>query len=161
MSYTISLQVHPTLAEGDPLATERIEEAARQVLRRCQAAEDAALSIVLATDEHIQQLNKQFRQIDAPTDILTFPFEPLPEAIEEDKSYLGDIVIGLPYAARRAQQGGHPLHDEILLLTVHGTLHLLGYDHDTPEKQAAMWKVQAEALQALNVTLEVPDYIHE
>ncbi|MFN8564627.1 MAG: rRNA maturation RNase YbeY [Anaerolineae bacterium] len=72
-----------------------------------------------------------------------------------ENNYLGDLVIAYPYAAAQAQREGHALDDSLALLVVHGTLHLLGYDHDTPEHRAHMWAAQELALLALGISPEI------
>jgi probable rRNA maturation factor len=81
------------------------------------------------------------------------------EIAAELQPYLGDLIIALPYTQRRAAELGHALEDELILLVVHGTLHLLGYDHDTAENQARMWQKQAELLAQLGITdLNIPHF---
>ena len=75
--------------------------------------------------------------------------------IADEAPYLGDLVIAYPYASAQATGLGHPLADSLALLVVHGTLHLLGYDHDTTESRAAMWAAQARALTTLNISPEI------
>lgn len=118
-----------------------------------QGQPQAALSIVIDSDAAVQALNVQFRGVDAPTDVLSFPADPLPEGLAEadDAPYVGDLVIAYPYASTQAARLGHPLKDSLALLVVHGTLHLLGHDHDTPARKAAMWQAQAQALRALGI----------
>jgi probable rRNA maturation factor len=113
------------------------------------------MSIVITDDDKIQQLNRQFRGVDSPTDVLSFPDEPVPG---EAEPYLGDLVLSLPYIQRQAAAEGHTLSDELVLGVVHGTLHLLGYDHDTPDNQNRMWAKQAEALLELGVNIIVPQF---
>lgn len=74
--------------------------------------------------------------------------------------YLGDLIVAYPYTARHAAEAGHALADEFTLLVVHGTLHLLGYDHDTAENQDRMWAKQAELLAALGVTGITVEYFN-
>jgi probable rRNA maturation factor len=69
----------------------------------------------------------------------------------EAQNYLGDVVISFPTAERQAAAVGHSLIDELCLLTVHGVLHLLGYDHASPEEEADMWARQAQILASLSV----------
>jgi probable rRNA maturation factor len=109
--------------------------------------------VVITDDDEIQQMNRQYRGVDAPTDVLSFPNEPLPG---EDEPYLGDLILSLPYIQRQAEAETHTLSDELSLAVIHGTLHLLGYDHDTPAHQDSMWERQAEALRALDVDIVVP-----
>eukprot|EP00960_Hanusia_phi_P031370 749263-Hanusia_phi.AAC.5 len=92
--------------------------------------ENVELSIVLCSDEWIRDLNKKWRQKDAPTDVLSFPQE-------TDDGILGDLVISIPTAEAQARDLGHDLRHEMRVLMVHGLLHLLGYDHETGEEDKA------------------------
>ena len=159
--YTILVQLSADFPPPLSIDRPRIEAAARQVLQMETLQPETMLSIVITTDDAMREFNLKYRGIDSPTDILSFPAQPLPDGIPDEDHYLGDIIIALPYTAQRAQSEGRDLRDELILLVVHGILHLLGYDHDTAENQKKMWAVQDAALQALNVSMEVPDYIHE
>ena len=75
---------------------------------------------------------------------------------ERSETYLGDIIIALPYAARQAAAAGHAAEAELQLLAVHGTLHLLGYDHASPEEKAAMWSAQTAVLTQLGLSHIIP-----
>lgn len=128
--------------------------------------ENADLSIVVTNDETVRTLNRDYRGIDAPTDVLSFPAQEEADASDGETSgeivaappqipddlrtaierQLGDVVIAYPYASRQAAHFGNSASDEILLLAVHGTLHLLGVDHATPNEEAAMWALQEEIL---------------
>jgi probable rRNA maturation factor len=100
-------------------------------------------------------VNRQFRGIDAPTDVLSFPADEPPIEIDDEPPYLGDLIIAYPYASEQAARQGHTLSDSLSLLVVHGTLHLLGYDHDTPEHRAEMWAAQDAALTALGISTAI------
>ena len=107
------------------------------------------LSVVLSDDEQLQQLNREYLGIDAPTDVLSFPAsETNPESGER---YLGDILVSVPRAAQQAAAAGHPLQAEVQLLVVHGVLHLLGHDHAQPQDKTRMWAAQAEVLKSLGL----------
>ncbi len=122
--------------------------------------EEVSLTLVVTNDEEMQALNRFHRDIDAPTDVLSFaareeddlapqlvlPPELPPELVAEIDRHLGDIVIAYPYAARQAAQFGNSVAAELRLLAVHGTLHLLGFDHAAPEEEEAMWAEQATIL---------------
>jgi probable rRNA maturation factor len=126
------------------IAPEVIERAALAALTRQHASPHAGLSLVVAGDAQIRELNLAFMGNPDPTDVLSFPSgDTTPDA------YLGDIIISLPRAQAQAAQGGHPLAQEIELLTVHGTLHLLGHDHAGDADKARMWAAQAEILALL------------
>lgn len=118
---------------------------------------DATLTLVVTSDEAVQTLNRDYRGVDAPTDVLSFAAQeaapaapPLanlpPELAAELDSYLGDVIIAYPYAERQAAHYQNSVQAELRLLTVHGILHLLGYDHATPTEEAAMWALQSKIL---------------
>jgi probable rRNA maturation factor len=111
---------------------------------------DADMTIVLTDDAQLHELNREFLGMDAPTDVLSFP------ASESDPEtgtpYLGDILISIPRAAQQAQAAGHTVEAEVQLLVVHGTLHLMGYDHAEAEEKARMWSAQAEVLSRLGLS---------
>ncbi|MFN3491844.1 MAG: rRNA maturation RNase YbeY, partial [Anaerolineales bacterium] len=110
----------------------------------------ANITIVLTDDRQLHELNHDFLGVDSPTDVLSFlSLEIDPETNE---LYLGDILISIPRAKQQAESAGHPLEAEALLLTVHGTLHLLGYDHSTEEEKIIMWNEQAKVLERLGLS---------
>jgi len=97
------------------------------------------MSLVLTDDREIRALNRDFRGIDRTTDVLAFAMdEGEPLAVVAADGALGDVIISVEQAARQCQSRGTSLDAEIELLTVHGTLHLLGYDHDAPEPARLM-----------------------
>jgi len=153
MTYEIEVEVEETLdIEVDK---EDLQKAIAVTLQYAQV-ESAAVTVVLTDNESVRTLNLQYREIDAPTDILSFsaqtedPLEDLPaELLEEMGDYLGDLLIAYPYTVDQARRYNNPLDAELRLLVVHGTLHLLGHDHDTPERQEAMWQAQRTILQQL------------
>ena len=142
----IHIETNPTLKNAP--ASDLLERAALAVL--AHQSTDGDLSIVLTDDEQLHELNREYLGIDAPTDVLSFPAsETDPETA---RRYLGDILISVPRAAKQAQTAGHTLETEVQLLAVHGTLHLLGYDHAETEEKARMWKAQAEVLERLGLS---------
>lgn len=140
---------------GYPINEGRLIEAAQRVLADYLPDENAGMSVVISDDAYITQLNRQYRGIDAPTDVLSFPAGEPPVSLPDEPRYLGDLVIAYPYSAAQAEREGHSTHDSLVLLVVHGTLHLLGYDHDNMDHRSAMWAAQARALEALNISLEI------
>ena len=88
--------------------------------------DDPEINLILVDDEEISTLNKQYRDIDAPTDVLSFSMN---EKGPDGKFYLGDIVISIPKALKQSIDKNHSLEKELKLLVIHGLLHLLGYEH--------------------------------
>ncbi len=142
-------------AYQDLVPTTMVLGAVQAALTREQAG-DAEVAIVVTGDQLLHQLNREYRGIDAPTDVLSFSareelgepevaFVTAPEA----EAYLGDVIISFPMAVRQADTAGHSVANELCLLAVHGVLHLLGYDHATAEEEAAMWAVQEAVLASL------------
>lgn len=125
-----------------------LERAALTTLTNQEAQGD--ITIVLTDDAQLQQLNRDFLGSDAPTDVLSFP------ALETDpetgRRYLGDILISVPRADDQAGAAGHALEEEVRLLIVHGTLHLLGHDHADAEDKTKMWAAQAEVLARIGLS---------
>jgi probable rRNA maturation factor len=153
--FEVDVQVQIEGGEEPPV--DRIRRAVEWVLDAHHAAPGSGVSVVITTDEEVRRLNRQFRAVDRPTDVLSFPAGP-PLIPGEVDPYLGDLVLALPYVQRQAQDAGHSVSDELVLAAIHGTLHLLGYDHDTAEHQSSMWSIQARALQALGAAITVPQY---
>jgi probable rRNA maturation factor len=112
---------------------------------------DAELSIVLMDEAAMEELHLKWMDLPGPTDVMSFPLDELrpgtPSALS-GPGMLGDIVLCPSVAAKQAAAGGHSTQDELDLLTTHGVLHLLGYDHDEPEAKAEMFGLQRELLEA-------------
>lgn len=112
---------------------------------------ETEVSLTFMSDEEIREVNKTYREIDAPTDVISFALE---EAVEGEVEIiaegmpliLGDILIAVPTATRQAEEYGHSLQREIGFLALHGLLHLLGYDHMTDEDEKKMFGRQKEIL---------------
>lgn len=113
---------------------------AERAMRLAGVPEEAELSVAFVSDEAIAELNHQYRQMEGPTDVLSF---------EGMAPILGDIVISPAYAERSAQTAGHSLDQELCILLVHGILHLLGMDHADPDEERVMFGRQAEIVKAL------------
>lgn len=126
-----------------------LQHAAAQALQYQSLSGDVDLGIVIADDEHLQRLNRDYRGIDAPTDVLSFPAsEPDPET---GALYLGDVILSAPRAAAQASSAGHSFEAEAQLLVVHGVLHLLGYDHGDEREKEKMWAAQSAILSSLGL----------
>lgn len=89
-----------------------------------------AVSVALVSDARMRRLNREFRGVDRPTDVLSFPAGPGPGAAGSARRDLGDIAIAVGVARRQAREAGHAFGTEVRLLALHGLLHLLGYDHE-------------------------------
>jgi probable rRNA maturation factor len=139
----------------------RLQQAALAVLEQHELEGGGALSIVITDDSFVQKLNRQYRGIDAPTDVLSFTSDTPPMEIPGELLYLGDLIIAFPYAAAQAEREGHALEDSLALLAAHGTLHLLGYDHDTPENRVEMWAAQEAALRVLGISTAIVPALEE
>ncbi|NWF68670.1 MAG: rRNA maturation RNase YbeY [Chloroflexi bacterium] len=148
MNFTIDIQNDA----GYALDAARLIAAAQTVLRQQQAAPESTLTVVVTDDEAVAALNRQYRGVDSATDVLSFRADAPPIAIEDEPPYLGDLLIAYPYASAQAARLEHELGDSLALLVIHGTLHLLGYDHDTPARRAEMWQAQEAALRELGIS---------
>jgi probable rRNA maturation factor len=140
---------------GVPTVSGSAEEAARLGSLAALEAEDAEgeISIVLTDDETIHGYNRDFRGVDRPTDVLSFPASEGEELIGIPDGHLGDIMISVETAERQAKELGHSTEREIAFLAVHGTLHVLGYDHMTPEDEEIMTARQREIIAGIGETL--------
>ncbi len=114
--------------------------------RQGLAGSEVSLSIV--DDREMHELNLRYRNVDRTTDVLSFPLE---EERPKEPCLLGDIVVSAPRARQQAGEYGHSLLREMSFLVVHGTLHLLGYDHMTPEEDQEMQRLQEDVLAALGI----------
>lgn len=130
-----------------------LEEAAREALSQTQTADNAELTIVLGTDELLQELNSKYLETDAPTDVLSFPAGYLDP--ETEATYLGDLIISLPQAISQSRASTHSVKDELQLLVVHGVLHLVGYDHAEIHGKADMQNAQDGILKSLGNEIQV------
>lgn len=141
---------------GYAIDSSQLAKAAQTVIRQQGIDPASEMTIVIADNDAVQALNAEYRGVDSVTDVLSFPADPLPPELASEigeATYLGDIVIAYPYATAQAASLGHDAADSLTLLVAHGTLHLLGYDHDTPERRAEMWAAQELALKALGIPL--------
>lgn len=140
---------------------ELLEQTVRAVLKKAadvyDLTENNEVSLVFCDDAYIQGLNKDYRGKDQPTDVLSFALNEGAEPVIVDgpaQVLLGDIVISLETAARQAEEYNHSLEREVAYLTVHGMLHLLGYDHMTEEDKAEMRMEEEYVLSLLSITRE-------
>ena len=142
---------------GQSVDVKRLGSLSRFVLDRLRVHPQAELCIKLVDEQTIAELNEQWMEKTGPTDVLAFPMDELRPGLvneEPEEGVLGDLVLCESVAARQAAGAGHPVRDEVELLTVHGILHLLGYDHAEPEEHAVMFGLQGELLEKWRVTAE-------
>lgn len=133
---------------------ELIEQSVQVTLKHCGVTKPVEISVLLVDNERIQVLNKNFRQKDQPTDVLSFyQYEDI-DVCEDEVLYLGDIVISCERALRQAKDFGHSLKRELGYLTVHSTLHLLGFDHKEPQAKKEMRVEEKKIMQILNLERE-------
>ncbi len=137
------------------IADQIIYSAAEAVLLEAEVPDSPSLLIRITDDEELQDLNLAYRGIDKPTDVLSFPTDFMDPDLEG--RYLGDVVISLSRAEEQAQSRGHKVEAELQLLTVHGVLHLLGYDHGDKQEKEEMWSLQSLILERLGLDIEVEE----
>jgi probable rRNA maturation factor len=113
------------------------------------------LTIVLTDENIIHRLNQQYRGHDTPTDVLSFAAGSLDP--DTGKVYYGDVIIAVPVAKTQAETAGHALEAELALLTIHGVLHLLDYDHTNPEGRNQMWAVKRTILANHGFQITLPE----
>lgn len=112
------------------------------------------LTLILTDEKRIHSLNREFRGINMPTDVLSFTNGT--KDVDTGRLYFGEVFITVPIAAEQAAQYEHTLISELTLLTVHGVLHLLGHDHDDVGEGENMWSLQDEILRLLDCDITSP-----
>jgi probable rRNA maturation factor len=131
---------------------ERLKSVARYSLERLGIHPDSELSISLVDESEMSTLHLQWMDEPGATDVLSFPMDEMkPNSAADGPGVIGDIVLCPSYAERQAKEAGHSLQDELELLTVHGVLHLLGYDHRESEEQKVMFSMQDEYLKGWRI----------
>ncbi len=140
------------IAVNDSLKEEELQEIEKAALTALKYENRTGdLSIQIDTPDRIRELNRQFRNIDRVTDVLTFPAWEGEDPLSGD-GYLGDIMICYERASEQAIEYGHSLRRELAFLAVHGVLHLLGYDHMNEEDEKVMFGKQEEVLSDCGIT---------
>ena len=128
------------------------EKITQKVLKAESVTPPYEVSLVFTDSETVQKLNRDYRGVDEPTDVLAFYMLPQKEA---DSSFtlppdgvlrLGEVIISYPQAVEQAKEQGHSIEEELALLIIHGILHLLGYDHEKPVEEAKMRAREKELL---------------
>ena len=121
----------------------------RYVLEQMRVHPRADLCLRLVDEAAMETLHVQWMDLPGPTDVMSFPMDELRpgrEGSEPAEGVLGDVVLCPSVAAKQAREAGHATEEELLLLTTHGILHLLGYDHATPEEEKEMFELQRQLL---------------
>ncbi len=128
---------------------QKINEVAAICLKEEQIPEEAEIDLLFVDNEAIREMNREYRDKDSATDVLSFPMYEADEEIDdEDEILFGDIVISLERAQEQCEEYGHSLEREVMYLLVHGLLHLSGYDHMEEEEKKVM-RAQEEKLLAV------------
>ena len=121
----------------------------RYVMGEMRVHPGADLCLRLVDEAAMEVLHVQWMDLPGPTDVMSFPMDelrPAREGDEPEEGVLGDIVLCPEFAAKQAAKAGHATEEELLLLTTHGILHLLGYDHAEPEEEREMFELQRQLL---------------
>ena len=147
----MSLQI---LVQGGPYGPgfDQTIGAAAEAALQDQEISSGTLTIVLTDEPGICEYNRRFAGIDQPTDVLSFPDGEIDP--ETGTANIGDVIVCPPIALTGAAMGRHALLNELCLLTVHGVLHLLHYDHDNEENRERMWEAQERILRRLGDPIE-------
>ena len=143
----MSIEVNDESGEG--VDGERITALARFVLDRLRVHPQAELSVLAVDVPAMSALHVQWMDEEGPTDVLSFPMDELRPGKEDEEpepGLLGDVVLCPAVAAQQAKAAGHSTEEELDLLTAHGILHLLGYDHAEPDEEREMFGLQTELL---------------
>jgi len=134
----------------DEALMEEIERAVKMSLQMERNSLDYEVSVSFVTNEEIHELNRDYRGVDRPTDVLSFQMDE-EEVYGEMDVVLGDIVISMEKAMEQAEDFGHSLTREVVYLTVHSMFHLMGYDHMNEEEKAEMRGKEKAVLKELGV----------
>src|SRR3984893_14225839 len=137
---------------GLDVSEDELISVARFVIDKMNVHPEAELSMVLLDSTSMADLHMRWMDLPGPTDVMSFPMDELepagrPDTPEPGPAMLGDIVLCPEFAAEQAAAAGHSLGHELALLTVHGVLHLLGYDHAEPDEEKAIFALQRQLLE--------------
>ena len=141
----------------ESVAPINLDAVVHQALQEAGVTQPVMLTLMITDDATLHDMNKQYRQQDKPTDVLSFPqhedlmVDALPAGPEGAPLMLGDIVVSLPRAEEQARAYGHSRARELGFLLAHGLLHLLGYDHESPDDAAVMEARQDAVLDSLGL----------
>ena len=129
---------------------ENINEFLNFVVKK-EKLENCLFNVIIVDNDYIHKLNKEYRGIDRPTDVISFALEDEEDSIKLDFRVLGDIYISLDKTYEQAKLYAHSFLRELSFLTIHGLLHLLGYDHMVKEDEEVMFKKQEELLNEFGI----------
>ena len=133
---------------------ETVEKVLKSAIEK-ENLDNISFNVIIVDNNYIHKLNKNYRNIDRETDVITFALEDEDTIIIPDSErILGDIYISIDKARSQAEEYGHSLLRELSFLAVHGFYHLLGYDHMTPEEEKIMFTKQEEVLEEYGITRE-------
>jgi probable rRNA maturation factor len=135
---------------GDDVDVSQLSRLARFVMDQMRVHPLAELCMKLVDEATIAELNQKWMEKSGPTDVLAFPMDELRPGLvneEPEEGVLGDLVLCPAVATKQATEAGHAAPQELQLLTVHGILHLLGYDHAEPDEHKEMFDLQAKLLE--------------
>ena len=124
---------------------EKVEEQLKFVVKKLDI-EEAIFNIIFVSNEEIHKINREYRNIDRVTDVISFALEDNKDIVYEDFRLLGDIYIAIDVAYDQAIEYNHSREREVCFLVTHGILHLLGYDHMTVEEEKEMFSLQEKLL---------------
>ena len=147
------MEVNFSLNSETEMYKETIISLYKIALEQVEVSNYISVNVVLISPEEIQQMNKEYRNVDSVTDVLSFPMLESIEDLENEKDYelgevnIGDIYINLERAKEQAKEYGHSLKREFCFLALHGFLHLLGYDHIIKEDEEEMFALQNKIME--------------
>lgn len=147
----VAVSIEVANESGSDVDETELIDVARYALGRMDVHPAAELSMTLVDMATMADLHLRWMDLPGPTDVMSFPMDEMtpggrPDATAPGPAVLGDIVLCPEFAARAAREAGHAFEHEMALLTVHGVLHLLGFDHAEPEEEREMFGLQAELL---------------
>lgn len=143
--------------QAEPVDGARLVKLATFTLDALHVPSEMECALLLVDTETIAQLNRDHMGHDGPTDVLAFPIDEPGESVVGPPAILGDVVLCPAVAVTQAHANGQSVDDELAMLTVHGILHLLGWDHRDPQEEQAMFGRTAELLTAFAKTAQAND----
>jgi len=149
LNWQIDIRIDEPFQE--PVQESWVRQAVREVVISEGSSDPVELSLLITDDTTLHELNRTYRGIDKTTDVLAFAFQEDTEfpSISDGITHLGEVIISCPQAAKQAEEMGHSLQNEVVVLVVHGVLHLLGYDHESSEDDEQMRSIESEILARL------------